>query len=313
MATDNGTDGLKRKNGVGKQAACPLEGTAKTAKRNQLIEADKAPKVCDTEGSQLVEQLPLVDPLALVQQDPHSQLNAFTQARISLGRVGTSLPTAQIQALGLAHAVAKDAVYLALDTEKLSLQLNDLGLETITVSSQVSDRAQYLLRPDLGRRLSKESTLRLKEEQVSVNTLQLVLADGLSALATSRHGFDLIKAIVAQLPESWTVGKIVIATQARVALADEIAALLDASMVAILIGERPGLSTPDSLGIYFTYAPKLGCTDAQRNCISNIHGQGLSYQNAATKLLWLAQEARRIQASGIKLKDESYTTSVHLK
>ncbi|ABE54360.1 Ethanolamine ammonia-lyase light chain [Shewanella denitrificans OS217] len=242
-------------------------------------------------------------PSELVQADPWPELMAFTQARISLGRVGTSLPTAQVQALALAHAMARDAVHLPLDVPLLAQGLKDLGFDTLTVTSQANNRSQYLLRPDLGRRLHERHFAELEQYQRERPSLLLVIADGLSSLAVARHSLPLIKEMSTRLPKDWTLAPVVIATQGRVALGDEIAQRLNATMVAILIGERPGLTTPDSLGVYFTYAPRVGCSDAMRNCISNIHPQGLDYASAATKLIWLAKEALKRRVSGVMLKD----------
>ncbi|GAB3019353.1 ethanolamine ammonia-lyase subunit EutC [Bowmanella dokdonensis] len=230
-------------------------------------------------------------------------LNVHTPARVALGRVGSSLSTRRIQELELAHGMARDAVHLALDKQALKQSLQDLGLDVIEVQSQVQDRAEYLMRPDKGRMLNPECRRQLTELKASSVPLLLVIGDGLSSMAIANHAVPLVKAIQSDCP--WPLPYLVLAGQARVALADEIAQLLGAQMVAVLIGERPGLSSPDSLGIYFTYQPKTGCTDDARNCISNIRPQGLSYQRAAQKLLWLAAEAMRIGGSGIVLKDQS--------
>jgi ethanolamine ammonia-lyase small subunit len=241
----------------------------------------------------------------LAQADPWQQLKSFTHARIALGRVGSSLPTKEILNFGLSHAMARDAVHLTLDVPALENKLNAQGLRTIHVCSKAADRASYLLRPDFGRRLNEASRLQLEQLNRAPVDFLIVVGDGLSALAINRHAAPLIEAIRSMLPAHWVLGQIILATQARVAIADEIAAILNARMVAILIGERPGLSSPDSLGVYFTFNPKVDCNDADRNCISNIRPEGLSYSVAAKKLIWLAQEAMRIQASGVMLKDES--------
>ena len=243
-------------------------------------------------------------------QDPWQSLKRFTEARIALGRVGSSLPTAEVLAFGMAHAMARDAVHLALDTDRLMEQLRAQGLASVCVTSQVHDRATYLLRPDYGRKLSDTSRFDLQQYQQGPIDFLMVVGDGLSALAIEHHAAPLIAEIQQQLPAHWSLGPIVIATQARVALGDPIAEVLKAKMVAILIGERPGLSSPDSLGIYLTYQPHAGCSDADRNCISNIRPQGLSYAAAAKKLIWLAQAAMRIGASGVVLKDESDTREI---
>lgn len=201
--------------------------------------------------------------------------------------------------------MARDAVHLALDIKNLETELEQHGLTTISVTSKATDRASYLLRPDFGRRLSDASRLRLQEYKTTPVDFLIVVGDGLSSLAISRHAVPLIAEINKLIPTNWVVGEIVLVTQARVAIADEIAETLRARMVAILIGERPGLSSPDSLGIYLTFNPNITCNDADRNCISNVRPEGLGYEAAAKKLIWLAKEAMRINASGVLLKDES--------
>lgn len=241
----------------------------------------------------------------LAQADPWQQLKSFTRARIALGRVGSSLPTKEILDFGLSHAMARDAVHLALDVHTLENKLNAQGLRTIHVCSKAIDRASYLLRPDFGRRLNDASRLHLQQLNAAPVDFLIVVGDGLSSLAIDRHAAPLIDAIYSLLPENWSFGTIVIATQARVAIADEIAEIFKSRMVAMLIGERPGLSSPDSLGIYLTFNPSVSCNDADRNCISNVRPEGLGYSAAAKKLMWLAKEAARIQVSGVALKDES--------
>lgn len=241
----------------------------------------------------------------LTQADSWQQLKSFTQARIALGRVGSSLPTKEILDFGLAHAMARDAVHIALDVTALENQLHELGLQSICVSSKAIDRANYLLRPDWGRCLDNTSRAQLQQLDLSPIDFLIVIGDGLSSLAIERHAVPLIVEIQKNISPHWALGKIIIVTQARVAIADEIAQILNTRMVAMLIGERPGLSSPDSLGIYLTFNPKVGCNDADRNCISNVRPEGLSYGDAAKKLIWLAREALRIGISGVALKDES--------
>lgn len=205
--------------------------------------------------------------------------------------------------------MARDAVHLALDVNLLIDNLHAKGLKTLQVHSRAADRNSYLLRPDLGRRLDEASALLLKNHSQHHTEkpidLLLVVGDGLSSMAVTQQAAKLIAEIQLQIPAHWTLGPVVIAQQARVALADEVSELLNARMVAILIGERPGLSSPDSLGVYLTYNAKLGCTDADRNCISNVRPEGLVYAAAAKKLLWLCEAASRMQCSGVALKDES--------
>lgn len=240
--------------------------------------------------------------------DPWSDLRAHTRARLALGRTGSALPTAELLRFGMAHAQARDAVHIPLDADALAAQLQALGgKNTLSVHSAARDRSSYLLRPDLGRQLSAADADALRDAghaQTGCDLL-LVLADGLSSLALARHAPPLVQAILAQAPARWQIGPLVIARQARVALGDAIGALLGARMVAVLIGERPGLSAPDSLGLYLTWQPQIGRHDAQRNCISNIRPEGLSATTAATRFWWLCQEARRLSLTGVQLKDRS--------
>ena len=238
--------------------------------------------------------------------DPWQQLKTHTRARIALGRVGTSLPTKEVLDFGLSHAMARDAVHLALDVGALADQVEKLGITSIQVQSKAENRPTYLLRPDLGRQLSIQSAEHLRAMRFAKPiSLLIVVGDGLSSLAVERHVLPLLAEIQQQMPSDWSLNPLVIASQARVAIADEIGEILGASMTAMLIGERPGLSSPDSLGIYLTYQPKVGLNDANRNCISNVRPEGLSYALAAKKMLWLVKEALRIKASGVTLKDES--------
>jgi len=240
--------------------------------------------------------------------DPWDDLRAHTPARIALGRAGASLPTAELLRFGLAHAQARDAVHLQLDTEVLQQQLAEDGWTSLAVHSAAPDRAAYLLRPDLGRRLDAASAGMLQAHQDKGCDLLLVVGDGLSSMAVERHARPLLAALRAQAPAGWRIGPVVVAQQARVALADEIGALLGARLAAMLIGERPGLSSPDSLGAYLTWAPAVGRHDAQRNCISNIRPEGLDVDAAAHRFWWLAREAQRLQGTGVQLKDRSGET-----
>lgn len=250
-------------------------------------------------------------PSEIATPDPWQQLKTFTRARIALGRVGSSLPTSEVLDFGLAHAMARDAVHLALDVEALAVQFEKLNIASIQVHSKAQDRATYLLRPDLGRQLSAESAEHLRTIRFSKPfELLIVVGDGLSSLAIERHVQPLLAQIQQQIPADWVISPLVVASQARVAIADEIGETLGATMTAMLIGERPGLSSPDSLGVYLTYQPKIGLNDSNRNCISNIRLEGLSYAAAANKMLWLAKEALRLKVSGVALKDESDVTII---
>jgi ethanolamine ammonia-lyase small subunit len=234
---------------------------------------------------------------------PLAPLRRFTPARIGLGRAGPALPTREVLAFGLAHARARDAVHAALDVPRLLAELAAAGVSPAppVVASAASDRATYLVRPDLGRRLAPGAADRL----AGPAALALVFADGLSALAVPRHAPPLVAALRARAPERWASAAVVVATQARVALGDEIGARLGAGLVALLVGERPGLGSPDSLGVYLTFAPRPGRTDAERNCVSNVRPAGLSYEEAARRVDWLAAAALARALTGVALKDES--------
>jgi ethanolamine ammonia-lyase small subunit len=260
-----------------------------------------------------------------VTSNPWLALRRFTQARIALGRAGVSLPTAPQLAFQLAHAQARDAVHLALDVPTLKAALSALEQETLWLHSAALDRDTYLKRPDLGRRLdapSRQVLLALRDGKLEDpepatgsstrrHDLAFVLADGLSALAVGTHAVPLIERTLDLLStaeakeEAWSMAPLVIVEQGRVAVADEIGELLDARLVVMLIGERPGLSSPDSMGLYMTWMPRVGRTDAERNCISNVRPAGLGYEAAASKLVHLLRAARRRAMSGVALKDES--------
>ncbi len=247
---------------------------------------------------------PPVDP-----QNPWLELRRLTPARIALGRTGTSLPTRAQLDFQFAHAQARDAVHLAFDHAEISSQLSERGRETLLLHSAAPDRDSYLQRPDLGRKLNDESAQALRgyaSAHPGGVDLVIVVADGLSALAVHRHTLPFLTRLEEQMSgDGWSVAPVVLVEQGRVAIGDEIGQLLGAKMLVMLIGERPGLSSPDSLGLYFTYAPKVGLTDAYRNCISNVRLEGLSYGMAAHRLLYLMREACRRQLSGVNLKDEA--------
>jgi ethanolamine ammonia-lyase small subunit len=243
----------------------------------------------------------------LIESDPWSELRRFTSARIALGRAGNSLPTDEVLRFGLAHAQARDAVHQPFEPERVAAGLHALGLDSLLVHSAAPDRLHYLRRPDLGRRLDAASRQVLAAARSDPGAhLVLVVADGLSPRAVHDHAVPLVASMLPTLAEQgWRLAPVVIAQQSRVALGDEIGELLRAEMVAILIGERPGLSSPDSLGIYLTYAPSVGRLDSDRNCISNVRPQGLSYEHAARRLLFLLGAARRLRLTGVRLKDDS--------
>ncbi|MFT4015137.1 MAG: ethanolamine ammonia-lyase subunit EutC [Paracoccus sp. (in: a-proteobacteria)] len=241
-------------------------------------------------------------------RDPWSGLRAYTPARIALGRAGTSLPTRPHLDFQLAHAQARTAVHAALDVAQLAARLEPLGLEVLPLASAAASRAEYLQRPDKGRRLDDASRAALAAREASemAPEVVLVIGDGLSARAIEENAAPFLSVMVSALRDAdWRIGPLAIVTQARVAIGDEIGAGLDAAMVVVLIGERPGLSSPDSLGLYLTAAPRVGLTDEARNCISNVRAAGLSHAAAAHKLLFLMTEARRRGVSGVTLKDEA--------
>ena len=229
-------------------------------------------------------------------------LRDYTPARVDLGRTGHSLPTAELLNFQFAHARARDAVHLPLDTNSLPVELRQKGLASIVVASAAPDRATYLRRPDLGRRLNASSREKLAGVKPGYDAV-FVIADGLSALAVHRHAVPLLDVVLPKL--DWHIAPVVIACQGRVAIGDEIGEMLGASLAIVLIGERPGLSSPDSLGVYLTWQPKPGKIEAERNCISNIRTEGLSYELAAHKLLFLMTEARRRKLSGVDLKENA--------
>jgi ethanolamine ammonia-lyase small subunit len=234
------------------------------------------------------------------------RLRELTPARVGLGRAGASLPTEALLAFTLDHARARDAVHAAFDASRLMTELAGLGLNALEVSSQAPDRRDYLRRPDLGRMLDAGSRRLLAGRSGDPCALAVVIGDGLSPAAVNVHAVELVRNLAARLAEAGIeIGIVVVASGARVALGDEIGAALGARMVVMLIGERPGLSAPDSLGAYLTFGPRIGLTDAERNCISNIHGAGLSYDEAAFKIAWLVREGLARQLTGVALKDES--------
>jgi ethanolamine ammonia-lyase small subunit len=233
-------------------------------------------------------------------------LRKLTPARVGLGRAGASMPTSALLEFTLDHARARDAVHTAFDVPAMIEGLGDLGLEAVAVSSRVRDRKDYLRRPDLGRALDPASQDLLANRSGRSCELAIVIGDGLSPTAVHAHAVELVRSLMPRLAaDGIAIGHAVVASGARVALGDEIGALLGARMIAVLIGERPGLSAPDSLGAYLTFAPGAGLTDAERNCVSNIHRSGLGYGEAASKIAWLVREGLARGVTGVALKDES--------
>jgi ethanolamine ammonia-lyase small subunit len=228
-------------------------------------------------------------------------------ARISLGQTGPSIPTQEQLRFQLDHALARDAVHAQLDAKLLLQGLRERHLEPILLHSAAPDRRTYLRRPDLGRELDASSVEVLQQISTRPSDVLFILADGLSALAVERHALPLLDAIVPLLSLGiLTVGPVMIATEARVALGDQIGELLKASLTVLMIGERPGLSAPDSLGVYLTWNPRPGRTDAERNCVSNIRAEGLGYADAGARIAFYIDEAKRLQTTGIALKDPGF-------
>ncbi len=244
----------------------------------------------------------------VLHEDIWSQLKRFTDARIALGRVGCSVPTEPLLDFQLAHAQAKDAVLQPLDVAALTAQLVHLKTPILSIESCAVDKQHYLKRPDLGRSLSEISRQQLhtfQAQQTSSYDVVIVMGDGLSARAMQENAAAMVAQLLHEFNRlNWSVAALVIAQGCRVALGDEVAQILKAQMLVMLIGERPGLSSPDSMGIYYTYAPHMQSHDAMRNCISNVRNAGLSTTVATQRLLALMQKSRILKCSGVNLKDE---------
>lgn len=239
---------------------------------------------------------------------PWGRLRQFTPARIGLTRAGAGVATHEQLAFQLAHARARDAVHAPFDAAGMAEELGRRRFSVVRLASAAPDRTAYLMSPALGRKLADEARWKLSELACDFACdLVLVVADGLSALAVHRHAVPLIDALAARLPPDIRIGAVAVVERGRVAVGDEIGAALNAKLAAVLIGERPGLSSPDSLGVYLTWAPKVGRKDSERNCISNIRPEGLGYAAAADKLVYLITEALRRQLTGVLLKDETGT------
>jgi len=241
----------------------------------------------------------------IVTQSPWRDWRNATPARLALGRAGAGMPTDEVLRFGWAHAMARDAIHAALDVPALEASLRAEGWDVAQVRSRAADRTAYLRRPDLGRQLDAGDAQALRAKAGAASDICIVIGDGLSSLAVARHAVPLLAALKPHLPSGLGVAPVVIASQARVALADEVGELFDAKLSVMLIGERPGLSSPDSLGIYVTHTPRRGRHDAERNCISNVRPEGLAYGVAAFKLAWLVRESLRRGLTGVELKDES--------
>jgi ethanolamine ammonia-lyase small subunit len=237
-------------------------------------------------------------------KDPWIGLRKYTNARIALGRAGVSVPTSESLQFTLAHAFARDAVFEKFRIPDCELRIEKLH-PCLVLHSRAADRQQYLQRPDLGRRLNEESLAELKTF-AGVYDVCINIADGLSANAVNNHAVPLLNILIPRMKDAgWLLSPVCIIEQGRVAIGDETGSVTGAKLSLILIGERPGLSSPDSLGAYLTFGPAIGNTDERRNCISNINANGLSYEAAADKIFYLVSEALRLKLSGVMLKDNS--------
>lgn len=244
-------------------------------------------------------------PAANRTEHPLKRLRAFTEARIGLGRSGAGLPTAAHLDFAEAHARARDAVHSDFEADEIAKSLEAAGHETVRVESQAGDRATYLRRPDLGRRLSEASRERLSAIEGGPFDLVVIIADGLSATAVNSHAAAVAQNLLGAMPKDWRIAPVVIASGARVALSDPIGEAMGAKIALMLVGERPGLSAANSLGAYLTFAPRPGRSDADRNCVSNIRPGGLKPEVAGEKLAGLVTRAAELGLSGTKLKDDS--------
>ncbi len=238
--------------------------------------------------------------------DQWKSLRSFTDARIALGRTGNSVPLKESLNFKLTHAHARDAVYSSLSLAELTRSLTKFNLPVTQLQSQVTSRQEYLQRPDLGKRLNKNAVDQLTALSLPVSDVAIIIADGLSARAIHDHVFNLLDVLIPQLQNSnLQLAPLSIVEQGRVAIGDEIGFLLRAKLSLILIGERPGLSSPNSLGAYITYNPAIGLTDESRNCVSNIRPEGLSYSLATQKIFYLITESIGRKITGVHLKDQS--------
>ena len=234
-----------------------------------------------------------------LQQDPWENLKSFSKARIALGNTGGSLPTKEVLSFQEDHAFTKDAIYTALKTDDLKEELKKFELPIFYFQTKISEREEYLKRPDLGKKLAEDSEA--SEVESGDFDILIILTDGLAADAVNDRAIPLLEKLIPKLKQDYKIG-LVLVKYGRVAIGDEIAEKLNAKFTAILIGERPGLSSPKSLGIYTTYEPKVGTTDERRNCISNIHENGLSIEKASQLLEHFIKESFRRKLSGVKLK-----------
>jgi ethanolamine ammonia-lyase small subunit len=230
-------------------------------------------------------------------------LKKYTNARIALGRAGNAVPTNNVLEFRMAHALAKDAINTALDWVNIIEETKKLGLDSLYLQSQITDNSDYLRNPNKGRLLDEISIKKLEDYPKKKADLCIIIADGLSAEAVNMHALKLIEQLIPKL-KTKKIAPISIVKYGRVAISDAIGEILDSTIALILIGERPGLSSPTSMGAYITYSPQKGNTDEKRNCVSNIQSEGLSYEFAAQKLAYLIDQMQNRKLSGVNLKDD---------
>ena len=239
-----------------------------------------------------------------IETDTWQSLKSLTPARIALGSTGVAIPLKEVLEFKLAHAHARDAVYSELNEAALITALEPFQRPIYALHSKVQHRHEYLQRPDLGRQLHEASKKQLQTANVPPADVALIIVDGLSATAINNHSIPVLQHLIPLLLKAhFTIAPLSIVHQGRVAIGDEVGSMLNAKFSVVLIGERPGLSSPDSMGAYLTYQPTVGLTDESRNCISNIRLEGMSYQTAAEKIFYLISESFRLQYSGVGLKD----------
>jgi len=242
---------------------------------------------------------------SIVYPDPWISLKAYTNARIALGRAGVSIPIKENLQFNLAHALARDAVYATLDYTSLIDGLSKLSMPILLLKSKCSTRIEYLQRPDFGRKLHDKSINQILETNFNSSNISIIIADGLSSSAINEHIVPVLNLLVPLLKNAnYSIAQLVIVEQGRVAIADEIGQILKADMTIIFIGERPGLSAPNSMGAYLTFNPQIGNTDEKRNCVSNIRPEGLNYTDAVDKIFYLINASFEAKLSGVNLKDE---------
>lgn len=241
-----------------------------------------------------------------MQSDAWQFLQTYTPARIARGRAGHSITTSELLKFQADHAQARDAVYSELAIQKITQNfIEAFDLQVLVLKSEIKNRSQYLQRPDLGRTLNEESRAELMNINYAESDICFVIADGLSAQAINQHALPFLENLLPRLQKNnWKIAPICIVEQGRVAIADEIGFLLKSEIVVILIGERPGLTSPDSMGAYITFRPSVGMTDESRNCVSNIRPEGMNFQMAADKILYILTEIKSKKLSGVSLKDE---------